>query len=58
MPAELRGEALLLHVLDGRFASEQVDGHTRRQEALMLLPLQRLEEGEGDDGTATIILTS
>lgn len=44
--AELGGESLLLHVLDGSFTSEQVDGHTRRQETLVLLPLQRLKEEE------------
>lgn len=42
--AELGGETLLLHVFNGSFTSEQVDGHAGRQEALMLLPLQRLKE--------------
>lgn len=44
--AELGGETLLLHIFDGCFSPEQVDGHTGRQEALMLLPLQRLKEEE------------
>lgn len=42
--AELGGESFLLHIFDGSFTSEQINGHTRRQETLMLLPLQRLEE--------------
>lgn len=50
MSAELGGESLLLHVLDGSFTSEQVDGHTRRQETLVLLPLQRLKEEETNVG--------
>lgn len=48
MSAELRGEAFLLHILDGSFTPKQVDGHSRRQEALMLLPLQRLKEKNDD----------
>ena len=48
--AELGGEALLLHIFDGSFTPEQVDGHTRRQEPLMLLPLQRLKEEKADRG--------
>lgn len=41
---ELGGETFLLHIFNCSFTSEQVDSHTRRQETLMLLPLQRLEE--------------
>lgn len=44
VPAQLSRESLLLYILDCSFASEQIDGHTRRQESLMLLPLQRLSE--------------
>lgn len=46
--AELGGEALLLHIFNGSFTPEQVDSHTRRQETLMLLPLQRLREENVD----------
>ncbi|KAG9333584.1 hypothetical protein JZ751_011321 [Albula glossodonta] len=38
--AELSGEALLLHILHGGFAPEQIDGHPGGKEALVLLPLQ------------------
>lgn len=48
--AKLGGEALLLHIFNGSFTPEQVDSHTRRQEALMLLPLQRLKEANEDSG--------
>lgn len=42
--AELGGETFLLHIFNRSFTSEQVNSRTRRQETLMLLPLQRLEE--------------
>lgn len=44
LSAELGGETLLLHILDGSFTPEQVDSGTRREETLMLLPLQRLKK--------------
>lgn len=46
--AQLGGEALLLHIFNCSFTPEQIDSHTRRQEALMLLPLQRLKEENVD----------
>lgn len=48
LPAELGGEALLLNIFNGSFTPEQIDSHARRQEALMLLPLQRLKEENED----------
>ena len=42
LPAELGGETLLLHILNGSFPPEQVDSGSGREETLMLLPLQRL----------------
>lgn len=40
---QLCGESLLLYILHSCFTSEQINGHTRRQKTLMLLPLQRLQ---------------
>lgn len=48
LSAELGGETLLLHILNGSFTPEQVDSGTRREETLMLLPLQRLENKPAD----------
>lgn len=44
LSAEQRRETLLLYVFHSSFTPEQVDGHTRRQETLMLLPLQGLKD--------------
>lgn len=44
VPAELCGEALVFHVFNSSFTSEQVNGHTRRKETLMLLPFKSLKE--------------
>lgn len=51
LSAELGGETLLLHILNGSFAPEQVDSGARREETLMLLPLQRLENKPADTVT-------
>ena len=51
VPGELCGEALLLHVLHGSLAPEQIDGHTGGEETLVLLPLQGLVEGGGREST-------
>lgn len=53
--AELGGETLLLHIFYCSFTPEQVDSHTRRQEALMLLPLQRLKEETVDRITSSTL---
>lgn len=53
LSAELGGETLLLHILHGSFTPEQVDGGTRREETLMLLPLQRLKNKPVDTVTVT-----
>ena len=45
VPGKLGGEALLLHVLHSSLAPEQINGHTRGEETLVLLPLQGLVEG-------------
>lgn len=47
--AQLGGEALFLQVFHHGFAPEQIDGHPWGQEALVLLPLQRLEESDKDE---------
>lgn len=47
--AELGGETLLLHIFNSSFTPEQIDGHTRRQKTLMLLPLQRLKKEKKTD---------
>ncbi len=54
--AELGGETFLLHIFNCSFTPEQVNSHTRRQEALMLLPLQRLEEKDADSGQKKSLL--
>lgn len=46
---ELGGEALFLQVLHHGFAPEQIYGHPRGQETLVLLPLQRLEVSDKDE---------
>lgn len=38
MSAQLRGELFFLYVFHSCFASEQVNCHTRRKQALVLLP--------------------
>lgn len=47
--AELGGETLFLHIFNSSFTPEQIDGHTRRQKTLMLLPLQRLKKEKKTD---------
>lgn len=47
---DLCGAHLLLLVLDGRLAAEQIDLCARRQQALVLLPLQRLAEQRQQPG--------
>lgn len=42
MPAQLRGELLFLYIFHSCFASEQVNCHPGRKQALVLLPFQRL----------------
>lgn len=42
MPAQLRGELFFLYVFHSCFASEQVNRHTGRKQALVLLPFQGL----------------
>lgn len=42
MPAQLRGELFFFYVFHSCFASEQVNCHPGRKQALVLLPLQCL----------------
>lgn len=44
MPAQLCRKLFFFHIFDSCFASEQIYGHARRKQPLVLLPLQRLWE--------------
>ena len=44
MPGQLGGRSVLVGLLDGGLAPEEVHLGTRREEALVLLPLQALPE--------------